>query len=523
MTTELERLQTLFRSIFDLTRDDLSFGIHRIYTAKREELTKFISERIPDLCNNALATYQHEVANYVQGELEQLALRVLGTLGPDALDTEGNLVHYADTALGREYQQVRSRAAQARVGTEIASVVYSDLFNFFGRYYVDGDFIPTRRYGINESYAVPYDGNEVLLHWANKEQYFVKTAENVSHYGFLVGDGRSKIEVRFGLAQVEVTQGSQAAAPRYFFLAAEEPIRWRAAEQRLEISFDYRSAADAEKTHIDNHQGRPQDAVNEKSYATIIGALEPELKSLLARAETGTTRSVLLHHLTTYARRSTSDFFVHRDLRSFFTRELIFFLKELMPGDEDDDAVVRTQLARRRAIRAVAAPLIDLLAQVENLLRQLFEKRKFVVATDYLITVNRLPRRLWGAVLGNPAQLGEWRVLYRWHKGVAAMPQHPDERFLENNGSLVADTRHFSPEFKWQFLASLENVDESIQGTLMQADNFHASTLLSAKYRGAVQCIYIDPPFNTESDQFLYKDRFQDSSWLSLIDNGSGQ
>lgn len=33
-----------------------------------------------------------------------------------------------------------------------------------------------------------------------------------------------------------------------------------------------------------------------------------------------------------------------------------------------------------------------------------------------------------------------------------------------------------------------------------------------------MQTIYIDPPFNTGSD-FFYKDKFQDSTWLTMLDN----
>lgn len=38
------------------------------------------------------------------------------------------------------------------------------------------------------------------------------------------------------------------------------------------------------------------------------------------------------------------------------------------------------------------------------------------------------------------------------------------------------------------------------------------------KYQGKIDLIYIDPPFNTGSD-FDYKDKFQDSTWLSLMHN----
>nr|WP_236931075.1 site-specific DNA-methyltransferase [Glaesserella parasuis] len=41
--------------------------------------------------------------------------------------------------------------------------------------------------------------------------------------------------------------------------------------------------------------------------------------------------------------------------------------------------------------------------------------------------------------------------------------------------------------------------------------------LLQARYREQVKCIYIDPPYNTGGDGFIYKDSYQHSSWLSLM------
>jgi adenine-specific DNA-methyltransferase len=49
--------------------------------------------------------------------------------------------------------------------------VYNHLINFFSIYYDKGDFITKRRYGKKEKYCVPYNGEEVLLYWVNKDQY----------------------------------------------------------------------------------------------------------------------------------------------------------------------------------------------------------------------------------------------------------------------------------------------------------------------------------------------------------------
>nr|WP_202115817.1 site-specific DNA-methyltransferase [Glaesserella parasuis] len=64
---------------------------------------------------------------------------------------------------------------------------------------------------------------------------------------------------------------------------------------------------------------------------------------------------------------------------------------------------------------------------------------------------------------------------------------------------------------------SLGDFDSHINGTLIHSDNFQALNLLQARYREQVKCIYIDPPYNTGGDGFIYKDGYQSSSWGTLI------
>jgi hypothetical protein len=103
-------------------------------------------------------------------------------------------------------------------------------------------------------------------------------------------------------------------------------------------------------------------------------------------------------------------------------------------------------------------------------------------------------------VLQNEAQLAEWRELY------GVNPQ-PTKEFLRQYPTLVVDTRHFSEDFKWRLLAHFDDLDEALDGVLIKSENFQALNLLLEKYRGKVKCIYIDPPYNTGNDEFIYKDR----------------
>lgn len=67
--------------------------------------------------------------------------------------------------------------------------------------------------------------------------------------------------------------------------------------------------------------------------------------------------------------------------------------------------------------------------------------------------------------------------------------------------------------------------DSDLWHTLIEADNYHALQLLEYLYAGKVDCIYIDPPYNTGAKDWKYNNDYVDSSdsyrhskWLSFIE-----
>lgn len=61
--------------------------------------------------------------------------------------------------------------------------------------------------------------------------------------------------------------------------------------------------------------------------------------------------------------------------------------------------------------------------------------------------------------------------------------------------------------------------------TLIEADNYHALQLLEYLYAGKVDCIYIDPPYNTRARDWKYNndyvdpsDSYRHSKWLSFME-----
>ena len=60
------------------------------------------------------------------------------------------------------------------------------------------------------------------------------------------------------------------------------------------------------------------------------------------------------------------------------------------------------------------------------------------------------------------------------------------------------------------------SIDDNL---IIKGNNLLALHSLKKRYAGKIDLIYIDPPFNTENDSFLYNDSFNRSSWLSFMRN----
>jgi len=209
-------------------------------------------------------------------------------------------------------------------------------------------------------------------------------------------------------------------------------------------------------------------------------------------------------------------YFIHKNLKGFLSRELDFYIKnEVFHLDDlgtENEVSIERYVTRAKMIKAVCLKITDFLAQIEEFQKELFEKKKFVMRTDYCMTLDKVPEKLYPEILRNDEQLSEWKTLYGTNgsTGEAHLKKHP---------YLVLDTKFFDQEFKDELLASFDDLDNVVGGLMIKSENWQALNLMQEKYREKVKCVYIDPPYNTDASAILYKNDYKDSSWLSLIEN----
>ncbi len=524
---KFDRLKDILREMFQLDRGDLDFGLYRIMNLKAKEIEAFLDNDLLPQVRIALEAN----STGTQAELEEKlaeARRLAGDLGVDP-----------ETA--PKVEELKQQLAETKADVVAETDVYNHLANFFGRYYDEGDFMSLRRYsgGGQPTYLIPYDGEEVKLHWANTDQYYIKTTENYSSYVFTVDTGEKARRVRFEIAaadnekdNVKETSGKQ----RRFLLAGDdkEAVMFDGAD--LVVHFTHRPLTDHEKKEFPGNGAKQQDRINEAIAKRIRQSLPPDWQALLtapAPTENNPERIMLDKHLATYTAKNSFDYFIHKDLGGFLRRELDFYLKNEVLNLDDlrlgDAARLDRALARIRAVRHVADKIIDFLAQLENFQKQLWLKKKFILETQYCVTLDRVPEALYAEIAANESQHDEWVKLFVINEikgdlgnGDAGYSEPLSVDFLKANPFLVLDTRHFDVDFMRRLLAAFSEagpLDEQIDGLLIHGENFQALNLLKARYRKSVQCCYIDPPFNAKSSEILYKNTYRDSTWLSFIEN----
>jgi len=506
-----DALVTKLREIFQIDRPELDFGVYRILNVRADEVNAYLTTRLKERVVETLARDAVDQNDARQRDLD-VTISQLRDLG---VDPEGST----------KVKQLRAVLKDAASGTsEHENAVFTHLLTFFSRYYDKGDFISQRRYK-GETYAIPYAGEEVVLHWANKDQYYTKSGEAFSNYTFKLEDGRT---VHFRLVAADTAKDNRKDndTERRFVLASARTVE-RVDEDgepyeddivpiteengALVIRFEYRALP----------KGSKQDALVDQAVATVLGDTVAEYwQSLTERAPTekNPQRTLLEKHLTTYTQKNTADYFIHKDLGRFLRRELDFYVKnEMMNLDDVQNTQTFTAIEKNlgtiQCLRAIAMDLITFLATIEDFQKKLWLKKKFVVAAHYCMTLDHVPEALYPAIAANPAQWAQWHDL-----GMRKSPDAGSVDDLKKSRYLMVDTALFDATFRADLLKAISDLDATMDGVLVHGDNFQALKLLADRYRERVKCIYIDPPYNTEASSIVYKNGYKDSSWMSLLD-----
>ena len=540
MSQKYDDLVKKLREIFQIDKPDLDFGIYRIINQRATQIDHYLRKTLREKVETEIGKRQSADSDRRRNDL---ITQLREEFGNRAFDYEGNLTG-ADALASDLGKQLAELDKGTATNAEHENAVFSHLLIFFSRYYDKGDFISQRRYK-GDTYAIPYSGEEVMLHWANKDQYYIKSGENFSNYTFKLDDGR---KVHFRLVAADTAKDNRKDN--------DQDRRFALVQAKIVLKTDDDGEEYEETiTPIEELEAQENDkATTElvlrfeyiqvdkktKQEALIAQALERVFADTTVKArwldlskgmptETNPQRTVLEKYLNDYTSKNTSDYFIHKDLDRFLRNELDFYIKnEVMHLDDVQEAEkfadIEKNLSMIQCFRAIGWELIRFLSQIENFQKKLWLKKKFVVETNYCITLDRVPEELYPEIAANEAQREEWVKLFAIDEIEAstvslAYSEPLVADFLKTNDKLLLDTKFFDVAFKARLLQAIENFDAQCDGLLVHSENFQALNTLQDRYREQVNYIHIDPPYNTKTSGFLYKNAYRHSSWLSLMED----
>ncbi|WQZ66815.1 site-specific DNA-methyltransferase [Helicobacter pylori] len=208
-----------------------------------------------------------------------------------------------------------------------------------------------------------------------------------------------------------------------------------------------------------------------------------------------------------FKKQGSMDYFIHKNALGFLKEQLDLYLFEYL--FKEMTAFDAKRLNEINTIKEVALQVIVLVSEFENELCKIWNKPRFVLNSHFIVSLDKLKAKNYDlnkitSHPNYPKQVKEWQDLNL----------KTTDNLLENE-FLPLDTLYFKD--LEEEVKSLFNENE-INGTLIKSENYQALNSLKNRYKEKIDCIYIDPPFNTGSD-FAYIDRFQDSTWLSLMHN----
>lgn len=173
----------------------------------------------------------------------------------------------------------------------------------------------------------------------------------------------------------------------------------------------------------------------------------------------------------------------------------------------------------------------ELRAQIEEAANQALKQKKFgLVFEEHLPECTPLydvPVRKGKRVSLKNGKVSETYMVLKINGDTAiCMPKDGKEAVELPVADLVVTAEFGEPIYPClQPLGEVCNApDSDLWHTLIEADNYHALQLLEYLYAGKVDCIYIDPPYNTGARDWKYNndyvdsnDEYRHSKWLSFI------
>jgi len=377
---------------------------------------------------------------------------------------------------------------------EFKEELFDKLYTFFYRYFSESGSIYFRYTPIHQNiYEKVYtDDKDVILFWKTHMLYYVKT------------------DRLFKNLEVEVD------GQKFFFDVST--LEHKKANEKRAIIYEFK--------------GKKRNGIlvfnvfySEKGRKTKIDEILKELRRNGVRID----EDVLEKVFRIFEKQSEVDYFINKNAKEFLKEQFNIWLYQYVFSGESEWTEKR--IKQLQVLKDIAFKIIDFISQFEDELVKIWNKPKFVLKSNYVITLDRIAKRdeklnLVEKILkhkGIRGQIKEWIDLGiiddNFDKSKVLEKNKTSKRLNKKYQYLPIDTKYFK-DLELEILRLFDDLDKSLDGWLIKSENYQALNTILPKFKEKVQTIYIDPPFNKEQDaDYFYSVKYKDSAWITLLEN----
>ncbi len=377
--------------------------------------------------------------------------------------------------------------------------LFEKLYTFFSRYFSESGsiyFVNTSFY--HQIYERIYSDNEdVVLFWKTRDLYYIKT------------------DRIFKSLEIKILE----RAKEYSFYFDVSKLEYKKANEKREVIFEL----DEEKTTKEKIYFYVYYSENRKT--TKIDEILKKLK----KKEIKITEDILEKAFKRFEQQSEVDYFIHKNAKAFLTEQLKLYIYNYLFKEKQD--WTKERLDQIYKFQEIAELIIDFVSKFEDELVKIWNKPRFVFNSNYVITLDRIVNQnkekgfeIIEKIINHKnfdEQVKEWKELgiidEKFSKNEIIQTLLTGKELNKKYQFLPIDTKYFK-DLEIEILSLFDDLDNQLDGWLIKSENYQALNTILPKFKEKVQTIYIDPPFKTGRD-FLYQDKFENSTWITLMTN----
>lgn len=372
--------------------------------------------------------------------------------------------------------------------------LFEKLYTFFNRYFSESGSVYFTSTPVHQNiYEKIYtDDKDVILFWKTRMLYYVKSDR--------------------------LFKNLEATVDGFEFLFDVSELEHKKANEKREISYEFKEKRDDGKIIIMVHY-------SEKGKKTKIEEIQKALEeSGLKVAEETIARAFKIFNM-----QNEVDYFINKNTKEFLREQFNLWLHQYIFAGGSGSEWNEKRIKELQILEDIAHKFADFISQFEDELVRIWNKPKFVLSSNYVLTLDRIATRNFGLLeklLNHPKfdeQIKEWKDLgfvdEDFNKNKITKNSLSGKILNEKYKFLPCDTKYFK-SVETDILALFEDLDKALDGWLIKSENFQALNTILPKFKTRVPLIYIDPPFNKEQDaDYCYSIKYKDATWVTILEN----